>query len=191
MRVKQIFFDRKAVVVDGYIKKSGIRTTYNKKGTEDKPKLRVVLYPDLTLNLLEAYIRDSNIGSEDYVFTYEGLPISQSMASTAFNLALVKSGIAWDKETLIKKGHWKGGHLMVTRELIPDGRRLIPHSLRYNYVTRMSEEIDARDLQKLTGHASVEQVNYYNRRNLERLLAKLPDAGMAANALLPQAIGKM
>ena len=67
MRGKQIFIDRKAVVVDGYIKKSGIRTTYNKKGSEEKPKLRVVLYPDLTLNLLEAHFQKNSIGMDDYI----------------------------------------------------------------------------------------------------------------------------
>jgi hypothetical protein len=54
----------------------------------------------------------------------------------------------------------------------------------------MSQEIDAHNLKKLTGHESTGQVDYYNRTNLEMALAAIPKAGIATKALLPPAIMK-
>jgi integrase len=188
LRAKQIIFDLGVVIVDGYLKGTGERTTYNKKGSEEHPKLRVVIYPDLTLSLLKSHIEKNNIGPDDYVFTYDDHPLRPEMVDTAFNLALIKIGIAYSKEKLIEKGYWKKGHLIITRDMIPDGRRLIHHSFRYTYITRMRQEMDAENLRKLTGHNSVAQVDYYNRKNLEMLLATIPTAGTAVKALLPPAI---
>jgi integrase len=112
------------------------------------------------------------------------------MAENAFALALIKSGIAWSKEELIERGWWERGHIKEKHNLIPDGRRLIPHSLRYTYVTRMRQELDADTLKKLTGHESVGMVDYYNKTNLEMALAAIPRADTATKALLPPAIMK-
>lgn len=54
------------------------------------------------------------------------------------------------------------------------------HSLRYTYVSRMQQELSAAELQPMTGHASVEQVDYYNRKTLDMALAALPQKGLAA-----------
>ena len=190
LRGRQIIFDKKAVIVDGYLKSNGTRTVYNKKGTPEHPKLRVVPYPDLTLNLLKESIEKNNTAPADYVFTYNGQPIKKTMAETAFKLALVKAGIARSKEELIEKGFWDRGHIKCSaEELTPDGRRLIHHSLRFTYVTRMGREMDAHTLKKLTGHNSAAMVDYYNRKNLDMALAAIPCADAATNALLPQAIG--
>ena len=188
IRVKQIIFDKKALIVDGFMKSKNTRTVYNKCGTPEHPKLRVVPYPDLTLNLLAAHIEKNALNGDDYVFTYNDRPVSKSMTETAFYTALLNAGITWDKETLKQKGHWKGGHLHVTRGMIPDGRRLVIHSFRYTYVTKMRAELAAEDLQKITGHESTAQVDYYNRRNLERALQAIPDADTAVRSLLPAAV---
>jgi len=190
LRARQIVFEKRAVIVDGYIKKSGVRTTYNKCGSPEHPKLRVVPYPDLTLKLLQRHVAENCVEADDYVFTYNGRPVSSSMAKTAFTMALIKAGIAVSKETLVERGHWKGGHIHVTRDLIPDGRRIIIHSLRYTYITLMSRNMDAHNLLKLTGHDSTAMVDYYNRTNLDMALAAIPNADAATSALLPCAIGK-
>ena len=189
LRVKQLVFEKQAVIIDGFLKDDNTRTTYNKCGSPEHPKLRVVLYPDFTLDLLKRHIERNAASGEDYVFTHNGLPISESMAGKAFTVALIKSGLTWDVNTLKEKNYWRNGHIQIKSDLIPDGRRLVPHSLRYTYVTRMSVNIDARNLQKFTGHNSIAQVDYYNRKNLEMALAEVPDAGAAVRALLPQAIG--
>jgi len=113
------------------------------------------------------------------------------MVKTAYVMALVKAGIAHDKKTLVEKGYWKGGHIHKTKNLIPDGRRLVIHSLRYTYVTLMSRNMDAHNLLKLTGHHSTMMIDYYNRTNLDMALASIPDAAEATNDLLPRSIGKV
>ena len=182
---KQIIFDRKAVIVDVFLKSNGTRTNYNKKGSPEHPKLRAVPYPDLTLKLLQEHITTNNIGPYDYVFTYDGKPIKKTMIKGAFNVALIKAGIAYDKDTLIKKGNWKGGKLVVTKGFIPGDRKFIHHSLRYTYVTRMSLDTDAHTLTKLTGHDSTAMIDYYNRKNLDLILASIPAARTSIAALLP------
>jgi len=112
------------------------------------------------------------------------------MAEQAFTVALINAGLTWDKETLKEKGYWRCGHIQIKRDLIPDGRRFIPHSLRYTYITRMSLHMDALDLSKMTGHDSKAMVDYYNRKNLEMALAAIPKAGDATRALLPLTISK-
>ena len=191
LRVKQLIFDKKAIIVDGFLKDDNkTRTTYNKCGSPEHPKLRVVPFPELSMSLLERHVRHGPMNDEDYVFTFAGKPISKSMAERAFIAGLVNAGLTWDKETLIAKGYWRCGHVQVKRDLIPDGRRLIPHSLRYTYITRMSREMDAHNLLKLTGHNSTAMIDYYNRKNLEMALAGIPSAGLAISSLLPQAIAK-
>ena len=164
---------------------------YNKCGSPEHPKLRVVPFPDLTLNLLNEHIKQNDVAPEEYVFTYNGQPVSSSMAKTSFIMALIKSGIAYDKKTLVEKGYWKGGHIHITKDLIPDGRRIVIHSLRYTYVTLMSRMIDAHNLLKLTGHNTTAMVDYYNRRNLDMALASIPDAAEATSGLLPRSIGEV
>ncbi|MCL2093793.1 MAG: tyrosine-type recombinase/integrase [Treponema sp.] len=191
LRVKQIVFEIKAVIIDGFMKDDyTTRTVYNKRGTPEHPKLRVVPYPDFTLDLLKQHIERSGAGGDDFVFTYNDLPISKSMASRAFTVALINAGLTWDIETLKEKKYWKNGHITIKRHIIPDGRRFISHSLRYTYITRMSRYMPAEDLLKLTGHDSKGMVDYYNRTNLEMLLSKIPKVADATSALLPQAIGK-
>jgi len=186
---RQIIFDKKALIVDGFIKSKNIRTTYNKKGSPEHPKLRVVPYPDFTLNLLQEHVTKNNIAPNDFLFTYNGHPLGKTMIETAFYNALIKAGIAYDKEKLKEKGFFSGRHLRApARKVIPDGRRLIFHSFRYTYITRMSREIDAHTLIKLTGHDSTAMIDYYNRKNLEMALAAIPTADAATSALLPQAI---
>jgi integrase len=190
MKAKQIIFEKKAVIIDGFLKADGTRTVYNKCGSPEHPKLRVVPYPDLTLQLLEAYVTHNAIQPEDYVFTYNGAPVSPSLAETAFNRALIKAGITPDIDTLKTRGVWKGGRVQKKDGFIPDGRRLVPHSLRYTYITRMSLDVDAHNLIKVTGHDSTAMINYYNRKNLEMALAAIPHVDAATKTLLPKAIGQ-
>jgi integrase len=46
VRLKQFVFNRKALIIDGFCKENGERTNYNKKGSEEDPKFRIVLLPD-------------------------------------------------------------------------------------------------------------------------------------------------
>jgi integrase len=181
VRVKQIIFDRKVLIVDGFCKPSGTRTVYNKKGTPDNPRLRVVYLPDFTIGKLEAWIAARNLQENDFCFTIAGRPARQEVAERVFYRTLQKTGFIPyppKKEPERRQEGWRRPPQI--KQKPPDGRKLVPHSLRYTYVSRMRRELTAAELQPMTGHASVEMVDYYNRKVLDMVLAALPQKGKAA-----------
>ena len=184
VRYKQINFEKKLLIVDGFCKKDGARTHYNKKGTQEKPKFRAVWLPDYTLDQLSNFLGDTALGPEDYVFSNEGRPIREEQAQNVFIRALVKAGIAHSRAKLKEDGAIIQGRFAKKTALIPDGRKLVPHSLRYTYVSRMRRELSAAEVQPLTGHISQDQVDYYNRKDLEQVVASLPKADTALETLL-------
>jgi integrase len=184
VRLKQFIFEKKALIVDGFCKENGERTNYNKKGTIENPKFRVVLLPNFTLLKVLEFIREKIIEPEDFIFTYNGKPIGQNTAEMVFIRALIKAGLTVSPDEMKKAGIWKGGGVVKRKNITPDGRRLVPHSLRYTYVSRMRRELSAKELKPMTGHATEEMVDYYNRRVLDEALASLPDAQSALNNLL-------
>jgi integrase len=162
VRPKQIFFERKALIVDGFCKRDGRRTTYNKKGSEENPRLRVTMLPDFTLDKLSAYIADRPPANEgDFLFSEgQGKPISQDRAQYVFEQAVKTAGIK------------------------TEGRKLVCHSLRYTYVTRMRRELPAETVMKMAGHTTVEMTDYYtNKRALDETIAGLIGANSAADNL--------
>jgi integrase len=181
IRVKQIIFDRKVLIVDGFCKPSGIRTIYNKKGTPDNPRLRVIYLPDHTIGKLEAWVAARDLQENDFCFTIAGQPVRQEAAERVFYQTLQKTGFIPypPKKKPERRGEgWRRPPQIKQRP--PDGRKLVPHSLRYTYVSRMRRELTAAELQPMTGHASVEMVDYYNRKVLDMILAALPQKGKAA-----------
>jgi integrase len=161
VRPRQVFFDKKALIVDGFCKRDGTRTTYNKKGTPDKPRLRVTMPSDLALSKLSEYMQAHPVGEDDFIFSEGGgRSISQDRAQYVFEQALILAKIN------------------------PDGRKIVCHSLRYTYVTRMRRELPGETVMKMVGHASVEQTDYYtDRRALEESIAGLIGANAAADNL--------
>jgi integrase len=171
VRLKQIIFDRKALIIDGFCKKSGERTGYNKMGSPEHPKLRVALLPDFTLAKINEFLKDKALGPDDFIFTYNDRPVRQELAENVFVKALINAGLAHNVSEMKKAGIWQGGKVVKKGDIIPDRRKLVPHSLRYTYVTRMLRDLSAKQLQPMTGHATVEMVDYYNRRVLDDTLA--------------------
>jgi integrase len=161
VRRKQIFFDRKALIVDGFCKRNGTRTTYNKKGSPENPRLRVTMLPDFTLQRLSEHIAAHSAGDDDFLFTESaGKPISQDRAEYVFEQALVLAKIN------------------------TEGRKVVCHSLRHTYVTRMRRELPIETVQKMVGHIKPEQTDYYtNRRALDESIAGLIGANTAADNL--------
>lgn len=43
------------------------------------------------------------------------------------------------------------------------GKRYVPHSLRFTYVTRMRTVFSIEDVRKIVGHTSSEMTEYYTR----------------------------
>jgi integrase len=160
VRCKQIFFDRKALLVDGFCKRDGRRMVYNKKGTPEHPRLRVTLLPDLTLGKLKDHIAAYGIGNDDFLFTEGGAPIPPDRARGFFFKAVKAAGI------------------------IVGDRKIVPHSLRYTYVTRMRRELPGEIVMKMVGHTTLEQTDYYtSRAAIDESIAGLIGADTAADNL--------
>jgi integrase len=159
VRRKQIFFERKCILIDGFLKRDLTRTTHNKKGSPENPKLRVAILPDFTLKKLSEYLAAHPADDDDYLFSEgEGKPINQDRAQWVFERAVLKAGI--------EKGK----------------RKIVCHSLRYTYVTRMRRELPAETVMKMVGHVSVEQTDYYTDQNaIEESIAGLIGAASAAD----------
>jgi integrase len=158
VRSQQVIFDYKALIVDGFCRPNGERMNYNKKGTEEHPKARVVPLSDLMAELLRAHIVQNNIGLGEFCFRSVrdyGRAIGFRYAGRVFASALVKAKI-------------EGG-----------GRKLVPHSLRYTYVTRVRRELPPEIVMKLVGHVSEGQTEYYNKKVLDMTLKRLTGADQA------------
>jgi integrase len=185
VRVKQIVFDHGVLIIDGFCKKDGTRTVYNKKGTPDHPRLRLVYLPDLTLSQLRRWIDTNGLRSDDFCFALDGHPIRQEYAERVFYRALQSAGIIALPQPHPRAKRGEGRQKQDRRKLpAPDGRKLVPHSLRYTYVSRMRRELTAAELQPMSGHASIENVDYYNRKALDLIMAGLPTRGKAATEAL-------
>jgi integrase len=161
VRRRQIFFERKALLVDGFCKRDGTRTSYNKKGSLINPRHRITMLPDMVLRDLAEYISANSIGEEDFLFTEkDGKALTQDRAQWGFERAVLKAGI--DKAN----------------------RKIVCHSLRYTYVTRMRRELPAETVMKMVGHLSVEQTDYYtDKRAVDESIAALTNALHAADNL--------
>jgi integrase len=166
IRPQQILFDKKALIVDGFIKGDGTRTKYNKKGTEEHPKFRIVPLPDFTLNLLKEHITEKEIAQDDFIFKGQKEP---NKPITAFYV------------------HDNLKRIMEKAKIEIDGRRLIVHSFRFTYVTFMRRELPAETVMKLVGHTTIGMTEYYNKRVIDESLAGLTGADTAVQKILTQA----
>jgi integrase len=66
---RQILFERKALIIDGFCKEKGHRTNYNKTGSIDNNRFRVTMLPSFTLEKLSVFISQNNIKDNDFVFS--------------------------------------------------------------------------------------------------------------------------
>jgi integrase len=182
VRAKQIIQEKKVLIIDGFCKKNGTRTIYNKTGSPDNPKFRLVYLPENTLDKIGVWIDEKRIAPESFCFTMDGdRPLRQEYTERVFYRALQSAGIIPRKEPVKRAVNGKGRQKQSRVKIAPpDGRRLVPHSLRYTYVSRMRRELSAADLLPMTGHSTEVMVDYYNRKVLDLALAALPPAAQAA-----------
>ncbi len=146
--------------MDGFCKSNGERTNYNKKGSDEDKKWRVSFAPSSTIMQIIDYVNKHNLCLDDFVFAHEdGSPLRREYLEDVFTRQLKKAGI--------EKGD----------------RKLIPHSFRFTYVTRMRRELPAEVVQKLAGHSSVEMTDYYTRAAIPEMVAALESAMPAADGL--------
>ena len=160
IKAKQFLFDYGMFVVDGFYRyEEHERTNFNKKGSAEDQKIRVVPIPDNIAPILKNYIVETNAQPEDFVFLRYGQPIRKHLAEKWFGRAIELAGI----ET--------------------EGRKLTPHSLRYTYITRMRREVAGETVRKIAGHNSMAMTDYYTRGAIPELVEAVKPAAGAANRL--------
>jgi integrase len=96
LRVKQILFERKALVIDGFVKRDGIPADYTRQGTEEHPKFRIVPLPDITLNLLSEHPAERRVSEDDFIFKGQkepDKPISAWYVQGSLKRIMKKAGI--------------------------------------------------------------------------------------------------
>jgi integrase len=153
VRPIQLLPEYQSIVVDGFISR-GVRMPYNKTGSEESPRFRVALLPDITLKEILHFIDSRKITHDDLLFSFSGKPIDQRACQRAFEKALIKSNISKNE------------------------RKITPHSLRYTYVTRTRRLLDATTVQMMAGHSSIEMNEAYNRPELlENAKMLAPNSG--------------
>jgi integrase len=158
IRVKQIFFESRALIIDGFLKDTGVRTVYNKKGSEEHPKIRIVPLPAITIERLKNHIARHNYQDDDFIFRAYKDP-GKTIGFWYIHDVLARA---------IKKA-----------EINTDGRKLGVHSFRYTYVTRMRRELPADIVMKLAGHTTVGMTELYNQKVLDATLKTLIGADTA------------
>lgn len=160
IRVKQFEFEEGILVVDGFYKHNQlVRTNYNKCGSDDDRKIRVVPLPKNFALVMQAYIQENELKDDDYVFQRYGKPIRKWLAEEWFRNVLAHSGIEIGN------------------------RILTPHSLRYTYITRMRREVAGETVQKIAGHTSLAMTDHYTRAVIPEMVKAVKPAVDAANRL--------
>ena len=148
-----------AVIVDGFCKNNGERTTYNKSGTDENPKLRVAILPDVVMSMIQEYIKSNNIAENDFVFKYNNRPMREEYLRKHFRDAIQKA------------------------KIISNGRKIVPHSLRYTYITRMRQFLSGEVVQKTAGHSCITMTDAYTRAVLPESIKALQGTRSIVNAL--------
>lgn len=147
LRVRQFLFARGALVVDGFLRGDGTRTSFNKAGNEDDRKIRIVLLPDGVAGDVRRFVEREGKAGDDFVFTHDGVPLSYDILKRIFSAAVSRAGID------------------------VAGRKLTPHSLRFTYVTKMRRTLPIDTVRKLVGHTADKMTEYYTRASVEDGLA--------------------
>ena len=160
LQANQILWNEKMLVVNGFCKRDGRKTDYNKKGSADNQKFRVVPMPDMLLGSLKDYIDQNEILADSFIFEDDFCnPVKQDHLDRYFKKICKLAGIQ------------------------KDGRKLIPHSLRFTYITRMRRNLSVEQVQKVAGHSSVEMTEYYTRSSLNDMIEGLRSYFPAVNTL--------
>lgn len=155
----QIDLKNQILLLDGFCTQNCSKTTFLKSGSEKNPKWRCTLLPDMAIKLLEPYF-EKNYQTTDFLFQKKGRPYREEYLEDCFKRALIKTGINNSE------------------------RKIIPHSLRYTYVTRMRRFAPIELVRRIVGHTSEGMTEYYTRFELENSVTTVLPALDAANKLM-------
>lgn len=151
-RPSQFLEDSQSIIIDGHYSQAlKERVQYNKKGSDENKKWRVVPLPSLIWSDLHSYAELTGCDKDDYLFKLNAAPLNRTYVGRVFKKAVERSGID------------------------SGGRKICPHSLRYSYVTHLRSSVSSETIQKIVGHSSAEMTDYYTRISLEDSAKNLAD----------------
>lgn len=160
LQVNQFYLKDQFLLVNGFCKKDGMKTDYNKKATAEDKKYRPVPLPNETLFKVANYIAKHKLYGNDFLF-------------------LNDDGFVYTTKYLEKVFH----KILERSRIFVGGRKIVPHSLRFTYVTRMRRNLTAEEVRKLVGHNSIVMTEYYTRQSLPELKNTIENALPVANYL--------
>lgn len=160
LQVNQFYFKEQFLLVNGFCKRSGYKTDYNKKATSEDKKYRPVPLPNETLHKVVNYIVSNHLEDDMFLFLDDnGCLFTTKHLENVF-------------EKMLKKC-----------EIVKGNRKIVPHSLRFTYVTRMRRNLTAEEVRKIVGHNSIVMTEYYTRQSLPELKNTIKNALPVANCL--------
>jgi integrase len=166
LRPKQIMFDRAMLVVDGSIKKNGLRTAYNNRGHGEYWKLRLVPLPDLALSMLKEHVERKRLTDDDFIFAAKKEPFRPVTE------------------------HYVRDHMArIIREagIQAQGRKLTLRSFRHTFINRIRRELPAGIVMKLAGRKFFGMTECYHKRGTDESSAGITGADTAVEKLLTNA----
>jgi integrase len=165
LRPRQILFDKEALIVDGFIKKNGARTTYNAEAGRECWKHRIVPLPDLTLRLLKEHIERKGLDDDDFCFTAKkdpSRPVTEWYLRNHMTQVIQKAGIP------------------------QQGRKLALDSFRFTYAAHLWREVPAGAVMRLIGRKTFGIMEQYTKRSIDGSLAEFIGAELAVGKLFSQ-----
>jgi integrase len=165
LRPRQILFDKEALIVDGFIKKNGARTTYNTEAAGECWKHRIVPLPDLTPRLLKEHIERKGLKDGDFCFPDKkdpSRPVTEWYLRNYMAEVIKKAGIP------------------------QQGRKLVLDSFRFTYATHLWREVPAGAVMQLVGRETFGMMEQYNQRDIDGSLAEFIGADITIGKLFTQ-----
>jgi integrase len=147
LRVKQILFDREALIVDGFVRSDGTRTDYTRLRPEEHPKFRIVPLPDITLNLLREHLSERRVSENGFIFRGQKEPDKP-----------VTAGYVQDN---LK-------HIMKKAGIEPNGRKLMVQSFRFTAIMIIRQIIPADTAMKPVVHRNIRPATTTNGTSTNR-----------------------
>lgn len=158
IKVKQFVWNEHALIVDGFCKLDGTRTNYNKKGSDENKKIRVVPVPKVLERIILEYKDRNKIDENSFLFCRpDKTPFTEYRMIKVFNKALERAGIEKNE------------------------RKLTPHSLRYTFITYMRSVLDGDEVRKIAGHTDIVMTDYYTRFLLQNEIRGIKESFSAVD----------
>jgi integrase len=154
LRAKQILFDRKALIIDGFAKRDRARADYAKQGTEAHPKFRIVPLPDITLNLLREHLAEHGVSEDGFIFKR--------------HKETDKPITAWYVQDNLKRIMKKAG-------IEPNGRKLTVQSFRFTFITFMRQIVPLDTAMKPVIYRNIRMTDYCDKRSIKRTATRYKD----------------